>query len=197
MDQQIDEYQESVRKLWQRIKAGVFKGVPLSNARGLGVSLLLAGWVVIPQVVWNLKFVIWTLEDTESTGMLLYTLFQPIPQLLTLLGIVMVLRVRKLGWVLISAFFMSRILWFVANIASMIIYPTSDMGLEIFDDLQPAVYNSWFFNLFWLAVSVLFLGYYMSKPVRQIFDIKRTEIVLAVVIMLGLKVVASSLGLLL
>lgn len=192
MDQQIDEYQESIKRLWKCIKGAVFPGVALRHTRPLGFSLLLVLWLVSLQLIGDVKFAFWVVQDFESVGMLLYSLFQPVPGLLTLAGILMIMRLKKLGWVFICAFFMGRVLWGIGSIVSLIRYAPSSVESPLLDMIDIPV-TSWGSNLFWLVMYVLACGFYMSQPIRKIFGVERRQITQAVVLVMGLELLELAL----
>lgn len=192
MDQQLDQYQESIKELWKRLKAGVFPGISGRHSRPLGLSLLLVSWLVFYQLKADLKFAFWVAQDFESLGMLLYSLFQPVPGLLAVVGVIMTLRLKRSGWVLIVAFFLGRVLWEIGSVFYLITYSPTGVEAPLLDMIDAPV-TSWGTTLFWLTVFVLVCGFYASQPIKQIFKIERRQIIQAVMLTLSLKLVSAAL----
>lgn len=204
MDQQLDQYRENLQSLWNRLKSSMLVNMPLKQKRALGAVLIFAVLTMCVNTIHQFRFTYFTiksmlLEDqvgSEDLIMLVYSLFQFVLPVLTIVGVVFMLLSRKRGWIYVMCFSLTGVVWMLFSLIFV-----NQSGLAFIDDslldqLDSLLSRSFVTTLFWLCIYLLCVGYLFSEPVRTYYAIGKKDTLWAIGLMIFIVGTESVIGLL-
>lgn len=196
MDQQLIEYQNSISKFWTRIKGALLEPFSKLDKRILGSFLALIVYAVIEQLVYDIRFIVFTLDVSVSLISIIYSVLVLSLTLLGATGCVLMLFMKRLGWIFVLSFVMSRVVLFFTDLIWMYeqyrIMTESNSGITLTDSFN----TSLIMTVIYVVISVVCLGYFLIKKVRCAYEIRNREILISFVIVVIVMVSESIIGLL-
>lgn len=184
MDQQLDQYQKSLEKAWERLKSSLLKGIPVKYQVVMAVVLIFAVAANVPNLYYQIRFLI-TLEQfgfeegmpsIEGLGIVAYALFQIAIPVLALIGAVQMLFSKTRGWVLVAAFFLLGVLWHLAWVIGDLTTQGAVVNAPLTEVLDEMQYPRIGLMVFWIIVYVICYGFLMSKPIKEFYRVTRKQV---------------------
>lgn len=205
MDQQLDNYEKDIKTFIAKVKARIFVGLS-TRTRGVFLFVLVVIAYVSARSAYYMTeyfyyeaLLYFETHDTTFT-LLLASLSDLLKALAFLAGVVLSLFGKKWGWIFICLFAFSSIL---SNMFSLFLAwksgafnPDRDPLMEQLDNLLvgPRV-NS----IFYILISLLLVGYLMSKPIEEYFKLGKKDWlkpagIIGVLFLFELFVIATNFG---